>query len=374
MMTTNQTRRYVLFVIAGVVAAGFAWGAENVPGQETLRLEVEAIARSIDGKLGVALLGLETRETFLFNGGDRFPMQSVYKFPLAMAVLDRVDKGRLSLSLAVHLSPDDLLLDNWSPMRERYPAGNVDIALSELLRYTVGQSDNNGCDILFRMLDGPPAVDAYVHGLGINGMAIAATEAEMHRVRDSQFSNWCEPAAMARLLDLFFQGKTHSVASRDFLMLLMLETATGPRRIKGMLPAGTTVAHKTGTSFTDEKGVTAATNDVGIVTVPGGNHVAMVIFLADSSASLEARENAIARVARAGYDYFSPAKPGKEIMGGGTVKRFNLNGTGSYLDLISAWKQGGPEKGGRNGEAAFSGKDQGGQGKGVGDHAGQADL
>ena len=163
-------------------AIGTALPAKKAPNQETLRLEVEAIARSIDGKLGVALMGLETGEIFLFNGGDRFPMQSVYKCPLAMAVLERVDKGRLSLGQVVHVAPADLLPDTWSPLRERYPAGNVDIALSELLRVTVSESDNNGCDILFRMLGGPPAVDAYVRGLGIKGMAIAATEEEMHRI------------------------------------------------------------------------------------------------------------------------------------------------------------------------------------------------
>jgi beta-lactamase class A len=304
-------------VIAGIsvvcVAAGFILGAENAPDQKALRRKVEAAARSVQGKPGVAMLGLEeSRELFLYNGCDRFPMQSVYKFPLAMAVLDQVDKGRLSLNQAVRVAPADLLPDTWSPLRERYPAGNVDLALSELLRYTVGQSDNNGCDILFRMLGGPPVVEYYVRRLGIAGMAFAATEAEMHRVRDLQFSNWCEPEAMARLLDLFFHGKVLAPASRDFLLGLMVETATGPKRIKGQLPPGTMVAHKTGTSFTDEKGVTAATNDVGIVTLPDGSHVAMVIYLADSSAPPEAREKAIAAIARAGYDHFSAAKPGKE--------------------------------------------------------------
>lgn len=304
--------RILLFILALAAAIGTELPAKNAHSQETLRLEVEAIARSINGKLGVALLGLETREAFLFNGKDRFPMQSVYKFPLAMAVLGRVDQGQLSLQQSLRVAPADLLLDNWSPLRERYPAGNVDLALSELLRYTVGQSDNNGCDMLFRMLGGPPTVEAYVRRLGIKGMAFAATEAEMHRVRDSQFSNWCEPEAMTRLLDLFFCGKALSRDSRDFLLWLMLETATGPKRIKGLLPPGTPVAHKTGSSFTDEKGVTAATNDVGIVTLPDGNHVAMVIFLADSAAALEAREKAIAEIARAGYDHFSAAGPGKE--------------------------------------------------------------
>ncbi len=314
-------------VLVVIAAAGFAQGAENAPGRETLRREVEAIARSIDGKLGVAMLGLETRETFLLNGHDRFPMQSVYKFPLAMAVLDRVDKGRLSLGQAIHVAPADLLPDTWSPLRDANAQGDFDLALSELVRVTVSESDNNGCDILFRMLGGPPAVDAYVRGIGVKGMAIAATEAEMHRVRASQFGNWCEPAAMAELLDLFFQGKSHAAASRDFLMRLMLETATGPKRIKGMLPPGTPVAHKTGTSFTDEKGVTAATNDVGIITLAGGNHVAMVIFLADSSAALEARENAIARVSRAGYDYFgeiSGKEPGTDCQNAKTLKKTKI--------------------------------------------------
>jgi len=104
-------KKFAWSVIVGVgiiVATGFVLGAKNVAGQKTLRLEIEAIACSIDGKLGVAMLGLETREIFLFNGNDRFPMQSVYKFPLAMAVLDRVDKGRLSLLQAVHVARGNL--------------------------------------------------------------------------------------------------------------------------------------------------------------------------------------------------------------------------------------------------------------------------
>ncbi|WP_243147428.1 serine hydrolase [Scytonema sp. UIC 10036] len=73
----------------------------------------------------------------------------------------------------------------------------------------------------------------------------------------------------------------------------MIETSTGPNRIKGLLPKGTVVAHKTGTSAT-VNGVTAATNDVGLVTLPNGQHLAIAVFVSDSQATDAIREEVIA--------------------------------------------------------------------------------
>ena len=52
-------------------------------------------------------------------------------------------------------------------------------------------------------------------------------------------------------------------------------------------------------------GVSAATNDIGIITLPDGRHLAVAVFLSDSKAPAEARDAAIAKVARAGWDRFS---------------------------------------------------------------------
>lgn len=73
------------------------------------------------------------------------------------------------------------------------------------------------------------------------------------------------------------------------------------QRIKGLLPSGTSVAHKTGTNAT-RNGKTAATNDIGIVTPPGGRHLAIAVFVKDSSAAVAAREGAIAQAASAASD------------------------------------------------------------------------
>jgi beta-lactamase class A len=84
----------------------------------------------------------------------------------------------------------------------------------------------------------------------------------------------------------------------------MTETSTGLKRLKGRLPDGTVVAHKTGTSAT-VNGVTAATNDVGLVTLPNGRHLAIAVFVSDSTADTAIREEAIAKVARAVWDEWS---------------------------------------------------------------------
>lgn len=242
--------------------------------------------------------------SIILHGNERFPMQSVFKFPLALKIFSDVDKGQLSLDKKIHIDKADWVAGTWSPMRDHYNSATVDITLREILRYTVSASDNNGCDILFRLAGGPGKVNDYIHRLGIKDIAIAATEAEMAMQWDTQYKNWCTPNAMSALLKLFLDGGVLSPSSREFLMQLLTATSTGPHRIKGMLPPGTVVAHKTGTSDTNAKGITAATNDVGIIFLPGGRHLILVVYIRDSGADEKTREGVIARIAAAVCAYY----------------------------------------------------------------------
>jgi beta-lactamase class A len=274
---------------------------------EIFRQKIEKILPEAKGTVGVAIMGLEDRETFLFNEGLKYPMQSVYKFPLAMAVLNQVDKGKLSLNQKVHITKKDLLPDTYSPIREKYPNGDVDIKLSELLSYTVSQSDNNGCDILFRLVGGTKKVDEYIHSLGIKSIAIAATEEEMHKDWKAQFTNWCKPRAMLRLLEILYKGKALSKTSNAFLMKIMTETSSGPNKIKGLLPKNAVVAHKTGLSGSKD-GILAATNDAGIMTLPNGEHVAIVVFVSNTPVDEKTRDGVIAKISKAAWDYYLAKK------------------------------------------------------------------
>jgi beta-lactamase class A len=285
----------------------FAWlaSADVFAQKEAFAKKIEAISKDARGVVGVGIMDLKTRETMVLNASHKFPMQSVYKFPLAMAVLDQVDKGKFSLSQKIHITRQDVSPKTWSPLSEKYPGGDVDVTLADLLGYTVSKSDNNACDILFRLLGGPGYVESYVRGLGVKDIAIVATEEEMSRHWDVQFTNWCRPAAMLQLLDVFYKGKKLSKSSTDFLWKVMTETTTGPNRIKGLLPKDASVAHKTGSSGTNEKGITAASNDAGIMTLPDGKKIAIVVYVSNAAADEKTRDSVIASIAKAAWDYYS---------------------------------------------------------------------
>jgi len=273
-----------------------------------LREKIEKIVVREDATVGVGIMNLETGDTIIINGKKRFPMQSVYKFPLALAVLNQIDQGKLSLDQKIHLKKADMLPNTWSPLSKKYPDGDVDIALSEILSLTVSQSDNSGCDILFRLLGGTHPVNSYIHELVGDGIAIVSTEEEMHRDWDVQFKNWSTPGAMLQLLDIFYNGKMLSHESTGFLWNVLTETTTGPRRIKGLLPSGTKVAHKTGSSGSNKDGLTAANNDVGIVTLPNGKHFAIVVFVSNSTKDEKVTDNIIAEISKTTWNFFISSK------------------------------------------------------------------
>ncbi|MBC7796457.1 MAG: class A beta-lactamase, subclass A2 [Pyrinomonadaceae bacterium] len=304
-MTKNFCKITLFFAVLSLFVL-----TQTIPAQKiSPKASVEQIVKSSNGTIGVAIVGLEDNFSLNVNGDKRFPMQSVFKFPLAVAVLDQVDKGKLALDQKIRVTKSDLLPNTWSPLREANPDGG-DILLSDLLKYTVSQSDNNGCDILFRLLGGAKSVGTYVNkNLGVKDIAIVATEEEMAKDERVQFTNWSKPTAMLRLMVNSYQGKYLSKSSNDFLWKIMAETSTGVKRIKGSLPEGTIVAHKTGTSGTNDKGVATATNDAGIVTLPDGKHFAIVVYVSNSTDDEKKREAVIAQISKVVWDYYLEKTP-----------------------------------------------------------------
>ena len=272
---------------------------------DSLRQKIEQIIRSKKADIGVAIEGFENKDTLSVNGDKHFPMQSVFKFHLALAVLNGTDRGKFSLEQKIWIKKSDLLTNTLSPLQKKYPNGNIYLTLSDVLSFTVSQSDNNGCDILFKLIGGTKEVDSYIHDIGIKDVAIQANEEAMSKDWNIQFTNWTTPQSALQLLKNFDERKILSKKSFDFLWELMKDTSTGKNRIKGELPTGTLVAHKTGTSGTNEQGVTAAVNDIGIIILPNGNHVAICVFVSNSKEDIERNEKIIADIAKETWDYFT---------------------------------------------------------------------
>lgn len=281
--------------------------ATSVAAQDkaALRKKVAAVAAQCDGTIGVAAELLETHDTFSFHGGGRFAMQSVYKLPISMAVLARVDAGKLRLDQEVAVLPADYVRKpQHSPLREKYSGGPVKISLAELLRYNVSESDGSACDVLLRLMGGPGKVQQYLASIGIRQMIVHNTEKEIGADQQVQYRNWATPREAVRLLGkLYGDRPLLSEQSRAKLLDWITNTPTSARRIKGRLPEGTAVAHKTGTDYTID-GLTGATNDIGVITLPDGRHLAVAVFIQRSRSSDSVREGTIAEIARLCWEGF----------------------------------------------------------------------
>ena len=207
--------------------------------------------------------------------------------------------------MKVYISKKELQVDTWSPISEKYSKGNVTLTVREILSYTISQSDNIDCDVLFKLVGGTLVVQNYMNSIGIKDVSIKYTEQQMHDNHAFQFTNWTTPLAAVELLTKTYTSSVLSEGSKAELWRMMRETTTGPKRLKGLLPKDVVVAHKTGSSGKDKKGITVATNDIGMITLPNGDHVFLAVFVTTSSESEETNDEIIAKIARVVWEYYT---------------------------------------------------------------------
>jgi beta-lactamase class A len=268
--------------------------------------QVAAAAARAGGRMGIAAILVESGRKLSVHGDDVFYMASTVKVPVAVHVLILVEEGRLKLDQKETLLASDIA-PGVSKLRGRLKAGNV-FTIRELLTDMIEDSDNTACDMLLRLSGGAAAVTKHMREQGLASFDAGGTEGELAKEYDAAPQKFLDahragvsPMDMARLLVRLETGKLLRPETTQVLRGLMVGAKTGPERIKGKLPAGTPVEHKTGTGG-DRAGVNAATNDIGIITLPSGRHIALAVYNSGSDKDMKAREAAIAAVARLVYD------------------------------------------------------------------------
>ncbi len=271
-----------------------------------LDAQISKITKGKNATVAVSVLGIDF--PFKYNNENaekKLPMQSVFKYHIALAVLELVDKGKLSLEQKVFIKKSELLPNTWSPIREKNPEGNFEMPISELIEYTVTQSDNVGCDVLLRLIGGPKVVHNYLISKGVKDTQIVYNEEIMQSAWKNQYENYTTMKSATKLLKDFYQGKILSKKSTEFLLGVMYRTSTGLNKIVEQLPKSTKVAHKTGSSGRNDAGLTGAENDMGIITLPNGKHYAIAVFVSDSMETYEINCKMISDISKAVYDGLS---------------------------------------------------------------------
>lgn len=276
---------------------------------QTLQERVDAIVASHRARIGIVIENADSSERAEYHSDAFFPMQSVFKFPIALAVLDKVDKGELALNQRIFVKKSDLRPNTWSPLRNRYKNGNVHIPLKDIIRTTIRDSDNNGCDILLKLAGGPEAVTAWLRNKGISGMTVATSERAMHGDWNIQYTNRSTPDAANRLLRLFYRKKLLKPDTQAFLWAAMRDSMVSPERLRNGLPPKTPLIHKTGTSMAFYKKQGNTINDIGIVMLPNGRPLFISVLVSHGKEPKAVTEKMIARLSRSAWEHFTSRSP-----------------------------------------------------------------
>jgi beta-lactamase class A len=308
----------------------------RTPAEKMLQAELRRLGEGFEGEIGLAVRDIESGWTAHHEGNERFPQQSVSKIWVAITAMTLVDRGKLDLQQEVTLTREDLTLFH-QPLRALAlrPQGYT-TTLEDLLVKAITRSDNTANDYLLRQVGGPAAVRATLAKLGITGVRFGPGERIMQSeiaglewkpeyydardqvppaVRRAAFEAYiadpvdgATPIGMVDALARLQKGELLSPSSTEQLLGIMEQTRSGAQRLKGGLPPGWSIAHKTGTGQEFE-GMQAGYNDVGILTAPSGRTYAVAVLMGRASQSLPARRSLMHELVRAIADYERDAAP-----------------------------------------------------------------
>jgi beta-lactamase class A len=284
--------------------------AQNQPAPVEPELEqrLKTISDRAQGTVSLAIIHIESGKTISINGKTQLPLYSVFKLPLAIAVLKDVEENRLRLDQKVHVTPAEIV--QGTPGNTALWLKPVDVTIAELIDFSISRSDNTSAEKLLQLAGGPLKVTERMHSLGFQNLDIHSTVAEYVKTRQNPNGGSAED--LAQLLVQLHEGKILQSSQQNLLIGFMQRATTGLHRLRGDLPKGTLVADKSGSGETDAvTRVTKATNDVGIITLPSGRgHLAIAVLVSESKLPDAEQEKLIAELARAAYDAYSmdPAK------------------------------------------------------------------
>jgi beta-lactamase class A len=301
-----------------------------------LQAEITRLTKGSGGTMGVAAWRLDGQgPKLLVNADQTFPMASTFKVAVAGRIMSRIEKGELRLDQMIEVKPEMLVPSPVIADRLIHPG--ISLSVYNLLELMLTQSDNTATDVLTAAAGGPGAVTAWVREQGVTNMRIDRATAGLLRdfygvpdgppmevfaaadkdpamaakgdrpnpAFDHDPRDQTTPDAMAVLLTRIFTGKAMSAESMKVIIPIMERCRTGVTRLRAMLPDGTVVADKTGT-------IGGTVNDVGVITLPdGAGQIVIATYIKESVLPEAAREHVIAQVARAVYDYYLFAPPGK---------------------------------------------------------------
>jgi len=286
-----------------------------------LQSRLDQLVAAYGEEVGIAVTDVAAGWTAGVDRDRPYPQQSVSKLWVAIALMRAVDEARIDPNGWVTLTDADRSVF-FQPVVGEFRAGTYAAPISDLLRRALVESDNAANDRLMRELGGPEGVSEALDDMGLRDVKVGAYERDLQArttglawqasygfgrnfqaarealpmaTREAAVDAYladpldgASPAAITAALAALSRGELLSQASTARLTGLMAQARTGPRRLKGGVPAGWSIAHKTGTGQ-DFQGASVGINDVGLLTAPDGRTYAVAVMMRRTRHSVPAR-------------------------------------------------------------------------------------
>lgn len=288
-----------------LLLVSFFLSLSSVTDVQAVALEDKFHAIVADKKATVGIALLIGDNVFLINEREQYPLMSVFKLPIALAVLDKMERHQKSLDTPIRLELSEVRQNTWSPLAKENRQYPISTTLGELISYTVAKSDNNTCDKLIEIVGGLGSVNDYVHRLGLNSFELTSTEAQMQEDLHRIYENWSTPLEMAKLMSFLFSEPLSSEKYQNFLIAQMKESAKRSKIAEG-LPPGVVLGNRSGLSYRKKDGTRICENDMAALELPNGKRAFLAVFIKDSLESDETNREIIAKIAKATYEHFMP--------------------------------------------------------------------
>lgn len=296
-----------LYILLSSILSVFA--SNEISDYSNLQKELQAYVKDKDARIGISGI-INGKDTIDINGNQEFPLLSVYKFPQALAVAEYCRENNISFLDTIRIDKKEILPGTYSPLREKYGITNLSLPIKELLFYSLVESDNNACDILFKLLGGTQYADSIIHGYGFDNIHILNTEDEMHKDINLCYKNNATPLEMCRLMEFFNNELLAQNENFQFIDHLLKNCKTGADRLsKPLEPTNAVIKHKTGTGDINAEGRIIGINDMGYIELPNGNSYSIAVFISDSKYDYDTTSAFIADISEIFWRHLTNPNP-----------------------------------------------------------------
>lgn len=228
-----------------------------------------ALEERYNATVGLYGRDLTTGRELAYRADDLFATGSTFKAYVAAQILEKDQRGELSLTDTLYVDPA-VFIPVASPGTEPNLGGRM--TLAELCAATVRQSDNTAANLMLAVLGGPQSVTDFARSVGDDRTWMVRWELDLNTAYPGDPRDTTTPRAMSTGFTTMLTGGVLDEPHRALLWEWMGTIVTGDKRIRAGLPPGWTIADKTGAARY------ASTNDLGLATGPNGERLQLGVM------------------------------------------------------------------------------------------------